>query len=78
MSAIRTARLLDGALVCGDALACGCGSWDILALQPGTEDETLDDLVGPLGRAVTVARGQAIRAWCETCWAARFGARCVA
>lgn len=53
---ITTARPLE---------CVACGSVDILALCPGTEDERL------LG--IVVRRGVAVRAWCPVHWHERFG-----
>lgn len=39
---------------------CACGSFDVMAIQPGSEDER-----GPGG--ILVARGAAAVAWCVAC-----------
>jgi hypothetical protein len=45
-------------------LACACGSADIVAVAPGTEDEVRMGMV--------VKRGVTPRAYCPVCWVREF------
>jgi len=63
-SPCRTAdRALGGGAVAG--LHCvGCGSDEVIAVEPGTESERVAGIV--------VRRGRPVRAWCAKCWRRRF------
>jgi hypothetical protein len=55
----------DGA---GDAVAglrcVGCGSDEVVAVEPGAESERVAGIV--------VHRGRPVRAWCAKCWRRRW------
>ena len=58
-----------------DLRYCECGADQIAAVAPGTEPEGVaPDLLAPL--AANASLGAPVRAWCASCWSARYvGAR---
>ena len=53
-----------GLLEVGPLICCACGSANLVAIAPGVDD----DVVDLLGERMVVARGMAVRGWCEACY----------
>lgn len=52
---------------------CACGA-EAFAFRPGTEAERDPDLLSfPAGDPKLADRGEPAAAWCDWCWAGRFG-----
>jgi hypothetical protein len=56
-------------VVPGSPMACAvCGSDEVMAVAPGSEDETLAGVTGAVRDRVVVTRGVAAKTWCAACW----------